>query len=72
LITKRRYDMKNTNKMSRTCRAALSVVAGVDERTRSQVAEMSMRSINAASQEKEDVINALLGERAIASQDYRF
>ena len=64
--------MKNTNKMIRTCRAALSVVAGVDERTRSQVAEMSMRSIGAASQQKEEIMNTLLGERALASQDYRF
>ena len=64
--------MKNTNKMMRTCRAALSVLAGVDERTRCEVAEMSMRSIDAASQQKEEVMNTLLGERALASQDFTF
>ena len=64
--------MKNTNKMIRTCRAALSVVAGVDERTRSEVAEMSMRSFGAASSQKAEVMNTILGERAVASQDYRF
>ena len=64
--------MKNTNKMIRTCRAALSTVAGVDERTRCEVAEMSMRSFVAASSQKSEAMNALLGERAMASQDFRF
>lgn len=64
--------MNNRDRMIKTCRAALSVLAGVDDRTRSEVAEMSMRHMSAGSQQKEEVVDLLLAERTMASDDFRF
>ena len=64
--------MSNREQMIRSCRSGLSVLAGVDNRTRTQVAEMRMRDHSAAEQEKEAVMNSVLSERAVASEDYSF
>ncbi len=62
-------NMKN-NKMVRSCRTAMSSLAGVDNRTMKEVAEMKMRSEqNAVSK---DVIDCLMSERSAASEDFSF
>ncbi len=62
----------NTNKMMKSCRSALSMLSGVDNRTMAQVAEMNMRSRNADAETREDVMSNLFGERSAASEDFSF
>ncbi len=60
----------NNEKMIRSCRTAMSSLAGVDNRTMKEVAEMKMRSDSAAV--SHDVVDCLMSERSAASSDYRF
>lgn len=65
--------MRNNNdQMMRSCRSALSSLAGVDNTTMREVAEMSMRSAGASTQMREEVAGSLLSERAAASEDFSF
>lgn len=66
-----RNEMNRENTM-RNCRSALSFLAGVDNRTMRDVAEMSMRSNGASAEMRADVMSSLLGERSAASQDFNF
>ncbi len=66
-----RNEMNRENTM-RNCRSALSALAGVDNRTMKDVAEMSMRSNGANAEMREDVMNSLFSERSTASEDFSF
>lgn len=64
--------MNNREQMMITCRAALSTLAGVDNRTMGEVVQMRMRSVGATAQEKEEAVNDFIGERTAASEDFSF
>ncbi len=66
-----RNEMNRENTM-RNCRSALSFLAGVDNRTMRDVAEMSMRSNGVGAETRESVMSSLLGERSAASEDFSF
>lgn len=62
----------NRENMMKSCRSALSFLAGVDNRTMMDVAEMSLRSAGASVEVRRSVMNALAGERSAAGEDYSF
>lgn len=62
----------NRENMMKSCRSALSHLAGVDNRTMMDVAEMNMRSAGASNEMKADVMNSLFNERNAASEDFSF
>ena len=62
----------NRENMMKSCRSALSHLAGVDNRTMMDVAAMSMRSADASNEMKADVMNSLFNERTAANQDFSF
>ena len=62
----------NRENMMKSCRSALSHLAGVDNRTMMDVAEMNMRSAGASNEMKADVMNSLFNERNAASEDFNF
>ena len=62
----------NRENMMRSCRSALAWLAGVDNRTMRDVAEMSMRSAGAGAEVREDVMNSLFGERSAAAEDFSY
>lgn len=66
-----RNEMNRENAM-KSARRAMSSLAGVDNQTMHDVAEMGMRSAGAASEVREDVMDSLFGERSAASEDFRF
>lgn len=62
----------NREQMTISSRRALSSLAGVDNRTMQEVAEMNMRSAGANAQMISEVTDGLLSERAVASNDFSF
>ena len=62
----------NRENMMRSCRSALSTLAGVDNRTMMDVAEMSLRSAGASRAIREDVMNGIVSERTAAAEDFSF
>ena len=62
----------NRENMMRSCRSALSTLAGVDNRTMRDVADMSLRSAGAGKEVREDVMNSLVSERTAAAEDFSF
>ena len=62
----------NRENMMRSCRSALSTLAGVDNRTMRDVADMSLRSVGAGRETREDVMNSLVSERSAAAEDFSF
>lgn len=58
-------------RMENVCRAAVSSVAGVDNRTMAEVAAMRMRSAGAVAAE-ENIVNEMMVERTKASADFSF
>ena len=58
-------------RMENVCRAAVSSVAGVDNRTMAEVAAMRMRSAGAVAAE-ENIVNEMMVERTKASEDFSF
>ena len=65
-----RNTMMNRENMMRSCRNAMSALAGVDNRTMREILMMSMRSADTEIQE--DVMNSLFCERSAAAEDYSF
>lgn len=65
----RRYDMNRKNSTS-ICRSALSSLAGVDNRTMVDVAEMSMRSNGIDENHQREAIDVLMSERKAANTDF--
>lgn len=66
-----RNAMNKKNAM-KSCRSALSMLAGLDNRTMKDVAEMNLRSHGASNEVRRDVMNSLMGERSAASEDFSF
>ncbi|MBQ9015111.1 MAG: hypothetical protein IJ109_03230 [Firmicutes bacterium] len=62
----------NRENMMRNCRSALGFLAGVDNRTMQEVAQMSMRSAGASAEMSAEVVSRLAGERSAASEDFSF
>lgn len=62
----------NRKNMMKSCRSALSFLAGVDNRTMMDVAEMSLRSAGASMEVRKSVMSTLAGERTAAGEDYSF
>ena len=58
-------------RMENVCRAAVSTVAGVDNRTMAEVAAMRMKSAGAVAAE-ENIVNEMMVERTKASADFSF
>ena len=56
-------------RMENVCRAAVSSVAGVDNRTMAEVAAMRMRSAGAVAAE-ENIVNEMMVERTKTSADF--
>ena len=63
--------MMTNKRMENVCRAAVSSVAGVDNRTMAEVAAMRLMSKGAAATEGK-IVNGIMIERAKASEDFRF
>ena len=70
-VAKMRNEMNREN-MMRSCRSALANLAGIDNRTMRDVADMSLRSAGAGSTIREDILSSLAGERSAAAEDYSF
>ena len=64
--------MSNREQMIRSCRAALSVLAGVDRKTMTEVADMRMRAHTATANDRDEIVNNLIDERTAAASDYSF
>ena len=64
-------EMNRENTM-RSCRSAMSFLAGVDNRTMRDVVEMTMRSRGTSAEAREEVMHSLFCERAAAAEDYSF
>ncbi len=64
--------MSNREQMIRSCRAALSVLAGVDNSVMTEIAQMRMRSHNATVNDRDEIVNSLIDERTAAASDYSF
>jgi len=58
--------------MMKSCRNALSFLAGVDNATMRDVAEMNMKSRCNGQQGASEVVESICGERAAAGEDYSF
>ena len=58
--------------MMNSCRRAMSMVAGADNRTVAEVMEMSMRSNGANESLRDNVTDSLLQERSVASEDFSY
>ena len=58
--------------MMRSCRNALSFLAGVDNATMRDVAEMNMKSRCNDQQGVSEVVESICGERAAAGEDFSF
>ena len=58
--------------MMGSCRSALSAIAGVDSRTKRDVAEMKLRTNEAAREMREDVVSSILCEAEAAAVDFSF
>ena len=65
-------NMMTREQMMGYCRSAVSAVAGVDSRTKRDVAEMTMRTNGAAREMREDVVSSLMNEMEAASEDFSF
>ncbi|MBR0457443.1 MAG: hypothetical protein IJJ01_12335 [Firmicutes bacterium] len=66
-----RNNMTREQMMS-SCRNALSFLAGVDNATMRDVAEMNMRSRCNGQQGTAEVVESICGERAAAGEDFSF
>ena len=62
----------NRENMMRSCRSALANLAGIDNRTMRDVADMSLRSSGAGSTIREDILSSIACERSAAAEDYSF
>ena len=62
----------NRENMMRNCRSALGFLAGVDNKTMREVAQMSMRTAGANAEMSAEIVNSLAGERSAASEDFSF
>ena len=60
------------DQMMRSCRSALSFLAGVDNATMRDVAEMNMRSRYDGQQGSSEIVDILCGERTAAGDDFSF
>lgn len=61
------------NEMMKSCRSALSFLAGVDNTTMRDVAVMNMRSrFDANQQNMSEVADDICRERAAANEDFSF
>lgn len=61
------------NEMMKSCRSALSFLAGVDNATMRDVAVMNMRSrFDANQQSMSEVADSICNERAAANEDFSF
>jgi hypothetical protein len=58
--------------MMRSCRNALSFLAGVDNATMKDVAEMNMRSRYNGQQGTAEVVDSICSERTSAGEDFSF
>ena len=58
--------------MMRSCRNALSFLAGVDNATMKDVAEMNMRSRYNGRQGTAEVVDSICSERTSAGEDFSF
>ena len=58
--------------MMRSCRNALSFLAGVDNATIKDVAEMNMRSRYNGQQGTAEVVDSICSERTSAGEDFSF
>ena len=70
-VAKMRNEMNREN-MMRSCRSALANLAGIDNRTMKDVADMSLRSAGAGSTIREDILSSIAGERSAATEDFSF
>ena len=62
-----------TEQMMRSCRSALSFLAGVDNATMRDVAVMNMRSrFDANQQGMTEVVDSICSERTAANEDFSF
>ena len=63
----------NREQMMRSCRSALSFLAGVDNATMRDVAVMNMRSRSSMNQQgMTEIADSLCNERTAAREDYSF
>ncbi len=62
----------NRENMMKSCRSALSHLAGVDDRTMMDVAEMNLRTAGASAEVQSEVMNSLFNERTSANEDFSF
>lgn len=61
------------NEMMKSCRSALSFLAGVDNATMRDVAVMNMRSrFDANQQSMSEVADSICNERTAANEDFSF
>ena len=58
--------------MMRSCRNALSFLAGVDNATMKDVVEMNMRSRYNGQQGTAEVVDSICSERTSAGEDFSF
>ena len=58
--------------LMRSCRNALSFLAGVDNATMKDVAEMNMRSRYNGQQGTAEVVDSICSERTSAGEDFSF
>ena len=70
-VAKMRNEMNREN-MMRSCRSALANLAGIDNRTMRDVADMSLRSSGAGNTIREDILSSIAGERSAAAEDFSF
>ena len=62
----------NRENMMRSCRSALANLAGIDNKTMRDVANMSLRSTGAGNTIREVILSNLAGERSAAAEDFNF
>ena len=70
-VAKMRNEMNREN-MMRSCRSALANLAGIDNKTMRDVADMSLRSSGAGNTIREDILSSIAGERSAAAEDFSF
>lgn len=65
-------NMMNRENTMRSCRNAMTALAGVDNRTMREIMTMSMVSAGTAADLQEDVMNSLFCERSAAAADFNY